>query len=258
MAGFSQRHGARQALAEYMYKVSHDLNEPLRMVASYCGLLERRYADALDEDARAFIGFAQDGAVRMQSLLSDLLQLSRVNTHRKPPAPVASGLCLRAAMTLLRDRIAETGAEVSCGDMPVVQADEAQLVEVFRQLLNNALKFRVESEAPRLRLSADSADGTWRFRIADNGIGVPPEQARRIFEVFQRLHGRDAYSGNGIGLTLCRAILERHGGFISMASEVGVGTSVHCDLPAERVFEVRGEERDLISSFRQIARSQGS
>lgn len=201
-------------LEQFAYVASHDLQEPLRMVVSYLQILEKRYKGRLDADADDFIGFAVDGAGRMQAMIEDLLLLSRVGTRGGEPKPVESAAALTAALDNLRMKIEETGADVRAdGELPTVTADPRQLVLLFQNLISNALKFR-GPERPRVRVSA-TRDGThWVFAVRDNGIGIDAQYADRIFGLFQRLHGRDEYPGTGIGLSVCKKIVERHGGRI--------------------------------------------
>ncbi len=224
-------HRSNQELEQFAYMVSHDLQEPLRMVASYTQLLERRYKDKLDADAHDFIGFAVDGAKRMQGFIRDLLQYSRVGTHGRPFEWVKVGGVLAGAVENLRFAIEEKKAEMILGEMPELEADPVQLGQLFQNLIGNALKFcgeapiRVSVEARRLE------DGLWEFVVRDNGIGIDPKDAQRIFIVFQRLHTRQEYEGTGIGLAICKRIVERHGGRIWVESEVGKGAAFFFTIP---------------------------
>ena len=200
-------------LEQFAYVASHDLQEPLRMVASYVGLLERRYRGKLDADADEFIEFAVDGARRMQALLNGLLDLSRVGTRGRDPEPTESEAVLREALLNLEQAIGEAGAEVSHDPLPTVLGDRVQLTQLFQNLVSNAVKFNASGK-PRVAVTARRAGSMWEFGVADNGIGIDPAHFDRIFEVFQRLHTRDAYAGTGIGLSMCRKIVERHGGTI--------------------------------------------
>ncbi|MFW5921519.1 MAG: PAS domain S-box protein, partial [Polyangiales bacterium] len=217
-------------LEQFAYVASHDLQEPLRMIASYTELLAKRYADQLDERAAKYIGYAQDGAARMRRLIEDLLAYSRVRTRGRAPQRVAASRCLTQALENLRLQIRETGASVEQGELPSVLADETQLTEVFQNLLSNALKFRGE-DPPRIRVWAERQDGHACFYVEDNGIGVSAEHAERIFQVFERLHTRDEYPGTGIGLALCKRVIERHGGHIGVRSEPGGGATFWFTLP---------------------------
>jgi two-component system sensor histidine kinase/response regulator len=217
-------------LERMAYIASHDLQEPLRMVASYVQLLERRYMGKLDEDAHEFIGFAVDGAKRMQALIDDLLTISRVDTKARPMQPVDLGQALAAAVRSLRIAIEESQAEVQAAPLPVVRGDSAQLTQVFQNLLSNAIKFC--QGKPQISLSARREGRLWRIEVADNGIGVPPEYRERIFGMFQRLHGRREYAGTGIGLAICQKIVERHGGAIWVEDGADGGSLFVFTVPA--------------------------
>ena len=217
-------------LEQMAYVASHDLQEPLRMVTSYLQLLEQRYGGRLDADAHEFIGFAVDGARRMQSLIEDLLTYSRLGTKGKALAPTDCAAVMETASRSLRMAIEESGAQLDCGKLPVVQGDEAQLTQLLQNLLANAIKFRT-AHAPRIAVRA-AADGPfWRFQVQDNGIGIAPEYSERIFEMFQRLHSRNPYPGTGIGLAICKKIVERHGGRIWVESPGEQGTVFTFTLP---------------------------
>jgi light-regulated signal transduction histidine kinase (bacteriophytochrome) len=216
-------------LEQFAYVASHDLQEPLRMVASYTQLLAQRYRHKLDADADEFIGYAVSGAERMQLLISDLLTYSRVGSRGVPPSRVSAGASLDRAIQNLGSAIAESGAQISFDSMPTVMADGAQLAQVFQNLLGNALKFRSE-EPPRVHVSAEATDGAWLFRVSDNGVGIDPVYFPRLFQIFQRLHGKKV-PGTGIGLATCRRIIERHRGRIWVESEPGKGTTFCFTLP---------------------------
>ncbi|HKC27154.1 MAG TPA: ATP-binding protein [Jatrophihabitans sp.] len=204
-------------LQQFAYVASHDLSEPLRKVANFCQLLERQYADQLDDRAKQYIDFAVDGAKRMQVLISDLLALSRVGRTTEEFVPVSLDGALDAALTTLADRIAEVGAKiVRATPLPVVPGDRALLTSLLENLVGNAVKYRREDVEPVIRIWAEHNrdDRLWTITIGDNGIGINPQFAERIFAVFQRLHLRDRYGGTGVGLALCRRIVEFHGGRI--------------------------------------------
>jgi signal transduction histidine kinase len=230
-------------LEQFAYVASHDLQEPLRMVASYVQLVARRYRGKLDEDADEFIQFAVDGATRMQALINDLLAYSRVGSKGKPLLPTNLDSVLDDALANLSVRLKETKAEVTRASLPPVVADSSQLTQLFQNLIGNALKFVADSH-PRLRVVAASDEGLVRVSISDNGIGIDPRFEKRIFEVFQRLHTREEYPGTGIGLAVCRKIVERHGGRIWVESEPGRGATFHFTLrPAETVAGATGRRR---------------
>jgi signal transduction histidine kinase len=220
-------------LEQFAYVASHDLQEPLRKVASFCQMLERRYADQLDDRAREYIAFAVDGAKRMQDLINDLLAFSRVGRVGAGHREVPLGALLDGVRRDLGAAIEETGARVEVGDMPTVNGDPTLLAVVFRNLIGNAIKFRGD-EPPRVVVSAARDGSVWDITVADNGIGIEPEYAERIFVIFQRLHTRDAYEGTGIGLALCRKIVEHHGGRIWLAAPGnGAGATFRFTLPSQ-------------------------
>jgi len=218
-------------LERMAYIASHDLQEPLRMVASYVQLLERRYMGQLDADAHEFIGFAVDGARRMQALIDDLLTISRVDTKARPLQELELGEVLATAMRSLRITIEERQAEVLADTLPAVRGDAAQLTQVFQNLLSNAIKF-CQAAPPRVGISAQRDGALWRIRVSDNGIGVPQEYRESIFGMFQRLHGRREYAGTGIGLAICQKIVERHGGTIWVEDGEDGGSVFAFTLPA--------------------------
>lgn len=221
---------SNKELEQFAYVASHDLQEPLRMVSSYMQLLESRYKDKLDADAQEFIGYAVDGALRMQRLIQDLLAFSRVGTRGKAPVPVDAGLALRVATTNLKMRIEETGANIEAMDLPQVLADKDQFVQVFQNLLGNAMKFSGEKK-PEIHVSVQESGGFAQFTVRDNGIGFDQKHNDRIFVLFQRLNTRDKYEGTGIGLAICKKIVERHGGRIWADSQLGKGSAFHFTFP---------------------------
>jgi PAS domain S-box-containing protein len=216
-------------LEQFAYVASHDLQEPLRMVSSYCGLLARRYKGKLDKDADEFIDFAVDGATRMKHLIDDLMHYSRVGRKGKPFTPIDSSDCVWAAVANLGVAIEEAHAVITCDPLPKVFADSGQLMQVFQNLIGNALKFRGDQDA-RIRISArclSRSDGLlqWEFSVQDNGIGIEQQFDERVFVIFQRLHTRDQYPGNGMGLAITKKIIERHGGRIWLESIPATGTT---------------------------------
>ena len=219
-------------LEQFAYVASHDLQEPLRKVTSFCQMLERRYAGQLDERADQYIAFAVDGAKRMQVLINDLLAFSRVGRMDRTPELVDADELVAIARANLAAGIEDTGAEIEvAGDLPVVRGERSLLVLVFQNLIGNGIKFHGE-RPPRVRVSAEREDGFWRFTVADNGIGIEPQYSERIFVIFQRLHTKDAYSGTGIGLAMCRKVIEHHGGRIWLEpSENGSGATFRFTLP---------------------------
>jgi PAS domain S-box-containing protein len=211
---------------------SHDLQEPLRMVTSYLDLLQRRYRGRLDAQADEFIAFAVDGAKRMKTLILDLLAYSRLGTRKKAREPVAVSRPIELAIENLKLMIGEKQAVISVGPMPEICGDPVLLTQLFQNLVGNALKF-AGKETPRIQISARRQAGEWIFSVADNGIGMEPENLERIFEIFHRLHSREEYPGTGIGLALCKRIVEIHGGRIWAESERGKGSVFSFSLPAD-------------------------
>ena len=217
-------------LEQFAYVASHDLQEPLRMVASFTELLAKRYQDKLDADAREFIAYAVDGATRMQRLIADLLNYSRVGTRGKPLEPVNCDAILERVLVSLKLAINESGAVVRHDPLPTVMGDDLQLGQLFQNLLANAIKFRGETP-PVIHVSAEHTGNAWNFSVRDNGIGFAPEYAERIFMIFQRLHSKAEYPGSGIGLAICKKIVERHGGRIGVKSEPGRGANFFFTIP---------------------------
>ncbi len=220
-------------LQQFAYVASHDLQEPLRMVASFTQLLARRYQGKLDADADEFIGYAVDGARRMQALINDLLTYSRVGTQGKEFAPTDCEDLLEGVLTNLQKATKETAAVVTHDPLPTVWGDAPQLAQVLQNLIANALKFH-GPEPPRVHISVQSRDGDWRFSVRDNGIGIDPQYADRIFVLFQRLHPMAEYPGTGMGLAIAKKIVERHGGRIWVESEPGKGSNFCFTIPAPK------------------------
>jgi light-regulated signal transduction histidine kinase (bacteriophytochrome) len=201
-------------LEQFAYIASHDLSEPLRMVTSYLQLLERRYRGRLDADADEFIHYAVDGATRMRALIDDLLAYSRAGRSDRPMEAVDTGELVDRLVATLTTGRDQDGAHIEVGELPVVDGDPQQLGQLFQNLLGNALKFTAPGRAPLVRVDAEALPQRWRFTVADNGIGIDPAHAERVFRMFQRLHGRDDYPGTGVGLAIARKVVERHGGRI--------------------------------------------
>ena len=222
---------SNRELEQFAYIASHDLQEPLRMITSYLELLQRRYAGRLDEDADEFIGYAVDGAKRMRALVSSLLVYSRLDSASTTSRPVDLSATLEQALQPLRLLIDDTDARVTHAELPIVIGDAAQLAQLFQNLVENAIKFRAAAP-PEIHVSAARERGFWRVSVRDNGIGFDPAQAERIFGVFRRLHRYGQYPGTGIGLAICKRIVERHGGTISAASTPGAGATFTFTLPA--------------------------
>jgi PAS domain S-box-containing protein len=221
-------------LEQFAYVASHDLQEPLRMVASYTELLERRYKGQLDDRADKYIHYAVDGAKRMQLLINDLLRYSRVNTRARPPEETDMAAAAHEIVrSVLRPAIQESGGTVEVGELPVVVADEVQMGQVLQNLIANALKFRAKDRAPKVRVYAERQPHCWRFAVEDNGIGIEAQYEDRIFQMFQRLHGVGEYPGSGVGLALVRKIIERHKGRVWFESTPASGTTFFFTIPVE-------------------------
>ena len=231
---------SNQELEQFAYVASHDLQEPLRMVSSYVQLLARRYQGKLDQDADEFIGFAVDGATRMQRLINDLLLYSRVGTRGKKFVPIDGYQALAAALDNLQLALQDNAATVTHDPLPTVMEDGSQLTQLFQNLIGNAIKFH-GNEKPQVHVSARQQGDEWLFSVRDNGIGIAPENFERIFIIFQRLHSRDEYPGTGIGLAVCKRIVERHGGKIWLESEPGKGTTFFFTLAAARIEDIEQE-----------------
>ena len=223
---------SNRELEQFAYVASHDLQEPLRMVSSYLQLLERRYKGRLDEAADEFISYAVDGATRMQRLINDLLDYSRVGTRGSPLAPTDAADALNEALANLRMTLEETHARVTHDELPVIMADRSQVVRLFQNLIGNAVKFRKRDVPPRVHVSAEEKGNERVFSVRDNGIGIEPEFFDRAFQIFRRLHTAGEYPGTGMGLAICKRIVERHGGRIWVESNPGEGSTFYFTLPA--------------------------
>jgi signal transduction histidine kinase len=219
-------------LEQFAYVASHDLQEPLRMIANYTQLLAERYRGRLDTQADKYIAYSVDGAVRMQALIQDLLKFSRAGRAEIEPRATECRTLVEQAATNLQAAIEESGAAVSWNGLPVVMADPSQLTQVFQNLIANAIKFH-GAEIPVIQIDAEKKGHEWVFTISDNGIGIPAESWQDIFVIFRRLHTRDEYAGNGIGLSICKKIIERHGGRIWIEAQPAPGCCFKFTLPAE-------------------------
>jgi signal transduction histidine kinase len=218
-------------LEQFAYVASHDLQEPLRTISSYLQLLHRRYQGRLDAEAVEFIEYAVEGAKRMRALIHDLLAYARVSSRGNPPKDTALDEIVDEVLEGLRTVIAERGAEITRHPLPTMRVDRTQIAQLYQNLLSNALKF-VQGGAPRVHLSAEKRGPEWVFGVGDNGIGIDARHAERVFEIFKRLHGRGEYEGTGIGLAICKRIVERHGGRIWVESAPGRGSTFYFTLAA--------------------------
>jgi signal transduction histidine kinase len=227
-------------LEQFAYVASHDLQEPLRMIATYTQLLAERYRGQLDEKADKYIGYSVDGAVRMQALIQDLLKFSRVASADFEPKPTECRAVVEQALKNLQAAVEESDAVVNCKSMPVVMADHSQLTQVFQNLIANAIKFH-GAEKPVVQIRGEKKKHEWVLTVSDNGIGIPAESWQDIFVIFRRLHTRTEYPGNGIGLSICKKIIERHGGKIWIEAQDQPGCCFKFSLPAEPMSEAAQE-----------------
>ncbi len=227
----AELHRSNAELEQFAHVASHDLQEPLRMVANYTELLAERYRGQLDAKADVYIHYASDGARRMQQLVSDLLSYSRIGSQGKPMAPLSSREALVRVVQSLEPAIEEAHAVVEFDQLPVVRADDVQLRQLFQNLITNSIKFR-SAQSPHIVVAAAREGAYWHFTVTDNGIGIEPQFAERVFQMFQRLHARDVYKGSGIGLSIAKRIVERHGGRVWIEPATPLGTVVHFTLVA--------------------------
>lgn len=228
-------------LEQFAYVASHDLQEPLRMVATYAQLLAEKYRGKLDDKADKYIEYAVDGALRMQTLIKDLLQFSRIGRRGMEPNETDCNCVVEQVIRNLQGAIQESGAVVSYEHLPTVVADGSELLQVFQNLIANAIKFR-GTETPVIRLRAEKKGAEWEFAVRDNGIGIAPENAEMIFVIFKRLHTRAEYPGNGIGLSICKKIIEHHGGRIWVQPEPGPGATFKFTLPLDEASGKQGRK----------------
>ena len=220
-------------LEQFAYIASHDLQEPLRTVAGMVQLLQRRYQNRLDERADEYIHYAVEASERMQKLINDLLDYSRVDRQGRPFQSISLDETLVSALGNLRAALVDSQAHLTHDPLPVVRADPVQMVQVWQNLVGNAIKFRGELPL-EIHIGVERDAGGWRFAVRDNGIGIDPQYFERVFLVFQRLHTRSKYAGTGIGLALCKKIIERHGGKIWIESQPGQGSTFYFTLPEEK------------------------
>lgn len=225
-----QLNRSNEELEQFAYVASHDLQEPLRMVISYLQLIERRYKSSLDDDGIEFIEFAVDGANRMKALINDLLEYSRVQRNHDEFEPVALDEAVQTVLHNLERSIENCDAQITYDKLPEISGNRRQIEQLLQNLLSNAIKFRGENR-PEIQISAVRQEKSWLFAVADNGIGIESQYMERIFTIFQRLHTRDQYPGTGIGLAICKKIVEKHGGAIWLESTPGEGTTFYFTLP---------------------------
>jgi len=221
---------SNEDLQQFAYVCSHDLQEPLRVISNYTQLLARRYSDKLDQDANDFIDFTVDATRRMQELINDLLLYSRVDTKGKEFVSTDCSQIVAMALANLKVAITESAAVIEFDELPIVGADSSQLLQVFQNLIGNAIKFRSDAN-PVITVSAEDAGKNWLFSVKDNGLGFDMKYGERIFVIFQRLHTKEMYPGSGIGLAVCKKIIERHGGSIWAESEPGKGAKFSFTMP---------------------------
>jgi len=221
---------SNKELEQFAYVASHDLQEPLRMVASFTQLLQKRYQDKLDDDANDFINYAVDGATRMHSLISDLLIFSRVGSRGKPFKITDMNIVIEVVLNNLRQLINETNSVITSDPLPVIEADKSQMIQLFQNIISNGIKFRGEKD-PIIHVTAEIKTDKWIFSVKDNGFGMDSKYFDRIFVIFQRLHKKDEYGGTGIGLAVCKKIIQRHSGKIWVESELGKGSTFYFSIP---------------------------
>jgi PAS domain S-box-containing protein len=232
LAGYAlELQRSNSELQQFAYVASHDLKEPLRMVSSYTTLLDEEYGAQLDDNARKYLRYAVDGATRMAAMIDDLLDFSRVGRGDGPVCAVELNAVVNRVLADLAVAIDEAGAKIDVQDLPTVSGNPLRLGQLFQNLMGNAVKFR-GARAPQVQVSCQRREKMWEFRVADNGIGIPAEFLDRVFQLFQRLHTHDEYPGNGIGLAVCKKIVEHHGGQIWARSQPGLGTTLFFTLPA--------------------------
>jgi light-regulated signal transduction histidine kinase (bacteriophytochrome) len=234
-------------LEQFAYVASHDLKEPLRMISSYVTMLGERFGDRLDREGKEYLRFATDGAKRLHALIDDLLAYARAGLEDEPIEETDARRIVGLALANLRQSIESSGATIDIGRLPRVSGAPAQLSQVFQNLIGNAIKYRSEAP-PRVTIRAVSAGDFWRFTVADNGIGFPPERSQSIFTMFQRLHGAGEYPGTGIGLSICKRIVLRHGGRIWADAEPGRGATFFFTLPKKQTGEPRAHIDEALSA----------
>ncbi|MFX0027067.1 MAG: ATP-binding protein [Candidatus Hermodarchaeota archaeon] len=224
---------SNEDLQQFAYVASHDLQEPLRAIVSFSQLLEDKYQDKIDKDGKEFIHFITDGAKKMNTLIKDLLLYSRITTHAQPPKLTNLEMILQDAMFNLHESIKESGAVITYDKMPILNVDKTQFIQLFQNLLSNAIKFRRE-EPPKIHISSRKVNNEWLFSVKDNGIGIESKYFNKLFNIFYRLHTKEEYPGTGIGLPICKKIVQRYGGKIWVESKIGSGTTFYFTIFQEK------------------------
>lgn len=221
---------SNEELQQFAYAASHDLKEPLRAIISYSQLLEEYYRDKIDIEGKKFLDFILEGSYRMKKLIEDLLAYSRIATQNKTLKLTNLNDVLKDVLLNLQEATKETGAVINYGKLPILAVNETQIMQLFQNLISNAIKFQSD-EIPNINISAEQKNNIWEFSVKDNGIGIEPEFFDRIFKIFQRLHTREEYPGSGIGLAICKRIVQMHGGKIWVDSEIGKGSTFYFTIP---------------------------
>ncbi|MFX1309777.1 MAG: ATP-binding protein [Promethearchaeota archaeon] len=224
---------SNEDLQQFAYVASHDLQEPLRAIVSFSQLLEDKYQEKIDKDGKEFIHFITDGAKKMNTLIKDLLSYSRITTHAKPSKLINIEKILKDALYNLQEAIKESGAVITYDKMPIIKVDKTQFTQLFQNLLSNAIKFRRE-EPPRIHIGVKKNNDEWLFSVKDNGIGIESKFFGKLFNIFYRLHTKEEYPGTGIGLPICKKIVQRYGGKIWVESEIGKGSTFFFTITPEK------------------------
>ncbi|MFX1304732.1 MAG: ATP-binding protein [Promethearchaeota archaeon] len=225
---------SNEDLQQFAYVASHDLQEPLRAIVSFSQLLEDKYQDKIDKDGKEFIHFITDGAKKMNTLIKDLLSYSRITTHAQPPKLTNLEVILQDALFNLHESIKESGAIITYDEMPILKVDKSQFIQLFQNLLSNAIKFR-KQETPRIHIGVTKTNNKWLFSVKDNGIGIESDYFGKLFNIFYRLHTKEEYPGTGIGLPICKKIVQRYGGKIWVESEIGKGSTFFFTIFPEKI-----------------------
>ncbi|NHJ24589.1 MAG: GHKL domain-containing protein [Candidatus Lokiarchaeota archaeon] len=225
---------SNEDLQQFAYVASHDLQEPLRAITSFSQLLEEKYQDKIDKDGKEFLYFITDGAKKMNNLIKDLLLYSRITTHAQPPTPNNLEIILKDALFNLHEAIKESGATITYDKLPILTVDKTQFLQLFQNFVSNAIKFRRE-EPPKIHIRAELVNNEWLFSIKDNGIGIESKYFDRLYNIFYRLHTKEEYPGTGIGLPICKKIVQRYGGKVWVESELGKGSTFYFTIPIKKL-----------------------